>query len=100
MKTEQQFKTTIKEVPNKSGTKHIYIPKSIIDMLKLQKGDEIIVSIKRSEIIELLCNCLDCGEQSISSSNDIYCKYCGSEDMEIISEDIEKIVNWKNQLEK
>lgn len=83
------FKTKLRNSSTEGSTQIISIPKHIIESLKLISGYEIIVNINRVEDVKLLCKCLHCGGESISDSNDIFCKKCGSEDMEILKEEVD-----------
>ena len=89
------FKAIIKAFSNKSKTNYITIPKVIKKSLNIKEKDEIEIIIKKVEIKKTLYKCLKCGTKSISYSDDIFCKSCGSDNVEIITDDEEEILNWE-----
>ena len=96
--TNPFFITKIKRTSGKTGTAMTYIPKNVVDYLKLHLNDKVFIKIKKAETDDVICKCLDCEKTSLSKTNDVFCKNCGSENLEIISEDVEDII--KRGLEK
>ena len=78
----------------------ITLPKEV----NVNAGDVVIFEIKILDVLnqneEILYKCLDCGKPSMSPNYDIFCKHCGKEDLEIISEDIEDVIKeeFKNEI--
>jgi Zn finger protein HypA/HybF involved in hydrogenase expression len=89
---KDSFINYIKLTSGTKGTFMVTIPKSIIENLKLDVGEKVLINITRAEEVDIICKCNHCGKESISSSSDVYCKHCGSEDLTIISEDSEDIL--------